>query len=749
MFQFLHKPNQRRSIPIQRYLKSKSILPGLFSAFMIFIFCILSLNAAAQKKNESYELKLKPASSEIRIDGVLNEAAWMDAEVATDFFMVQPMDTSYAKVRTDVRMSYDKDNLYLIAVCYHDPGPYFVESLRRDFAFGKNDNFLLFMDPFGDQTNGFSFGSNAAGAEWDGIMYDGSKVDLSWDNKWVSAVKNYEDRWVVEAAIPFKSIRYKQGITKWGINFSRMDLKSTEKSSWAPVPRQFPTASLAYSGNLVWDQPPPIPGQNISVIPYLLGGISNNHLANPTQRDYRREIGGDVKVAITSSLNLDLTVNPDYSQVEVDRQIPNLDRFELFFPERRQYFLENGDLFSNFGYQNIRPFFSRRIGLGVPIQYGARLSGKLNKDWRLGIMDMQTAKMGSTLPSQNFAVLALQRKVFARSNIGAIFINKESLNFQPGNTATAVSQYNRNAGLEYNLASSNNTWTGKAVTMKSFSPGKKGRDMMQAANLQYISGNWNLNWQHEYVGRNYNAEVGYVPRTGYINLNPQGSYLFFPKKGALVSHGPRIFSANYFDESFKRTDNTNYLAYNLNFRSRATFTGWIANDYVKLLKPFDPTNSGSDSLAVGTEHHWNSWGTEFVSRPQSVFTYSFSSRYGGYYAGGTRLNLTSELGYRFQPYVSLAISSSFNDIRLPEPWKQTKFWLIGPRLDVTMTNKLFFTGFVQYNEQRENINVNTRLQWRYKPASDLFIVYTDNYLPAPFSVKNRFLVLKLTYWWNI
>ncbi len=730
--------------------KGKSGSPlGILSLTGILISCLLSLNAVAQKKNEVYELKLKPAVSAIKIDGILNEAAWLEADVATKFFMVQPMDTSFAKVRTDVRMSYDQDFLYLIAVCYHEPGPYFVESLRRDFAFNKNDNFLLFMDPFDDQTNGFSFGSNAAGAQWDGIMYDGSKVDLSWDNKWVSEVKNYEDRWVFEAAIPFKSIRYKPGIKKWGINFSRMDLKSSEKSSWAPVPRQFATASLAYTGNLVWDQAPPVPGQNISVIPYVLGGVSSDFAIAPTNNDYRRQIGGDVKVAVTPSMNLDLTVNPDYSQVEVDRQVPNLDRFELFFPERRQYFLENGDLFSNFGYQNIRPFFSRRIGLGVPIQYGARLSGKLNKDWRLGLMNMQTAKTQTNLPSQNFTVLAMQRKVFARSNIGAIFINKQSINFQPENSAAGISRYNRNAGLEYNLASSNNTWTGKAVTMKSFSPGKKGRDMMQAANLQYISGNWNLNWQHEYVGRNYNAEVGYVPRTGYININPQAGYLFFPKKGQLVSHGPKIFSATYFNESFKRTDNTNYLAYSFNFRSRATFTSWIANDYVKLQRPFDPTNSGADSLAVGSEHSWEAWGTEFASKPQSLFTYAFSTRYGGYYAGGTRLNLTSEIGYRFQPYVSVAVSSSFNDIRLPQPWNQNRFWLIGPRIDVTMTNKLFFTGFVQYNEQRENININTRLQWRYKPASDLFIVYTDNYLPAPFSVKNRFLVLKLTYWWNI
>lgn len=716
---------------------------------LIYILISLSFNVFSQKKNEQFELKIKPASSEIKIDGIMNEGAWQDADLASKFFMVQPMDTSYAKIRTDVKMSYDKDFLYIIAICYHEPGPYFVESLRRDFTFGKNDNFLLFMDPFDDQTNGFSFGSNAAGAQWDGIMYEGSKVDLSWDNKWESVVKNYEDKWVFEAAIPFKSIRYKPGIKKWGINFSRMDLKSTEKSSWAPVPRQFATASLAYTGNLVWDQAPPVPGQNISLIPYTLGGLSSNHLLNPIKRDRRGEIGGDVKIALNSSLNLDLTVNPDYSQVEVDRQVPNLERFELFFPERRQYFLENGDLFSNFGYQNIRPFFSRRIGLGVPISYGARLSGKINKDLRVGLMNMQTEETSASDPAQNFTVLALQRRVFARSNIGGIFINKQSLNFDDANAAAGISKYNRVAGIEYNLASSTNTWTGKAVTMKSFSPNGGNNDIMQAANLRYWTGNWDISWQHEYVGRDYNAEVGYVPRRGYINLNPQIGYLFFPKKGQILSHGPKLFSANYFDENFKSTDNTNYLAYNINFRSRSTLTGWIANDYVKLQRPFDPTNKGGATLATGTEHSWEAFGLEYSSRPQSLFTMALSTRYGGYYANGNRLNISSELGYRFQPYVSVALSSSYNDIRLPQPWNTTKFWLIGPRLDVTMTNKLFFTGFVQYNEQSDNINLNTRLQWRYKPASDLFIVYTDNYLPAPFSVKNRFLVLKMTYWWNI
>ncbi len=713
---------------------------------------LLSFSLSAQKKNASYQLTIHQATSAIEIDGAMNEPTWETAQVATDFFMVTPMDTSAAKVRTDVRMTYDSEHLYLLAVCYHAlPGPYMVESLRRDFAFGKNDNFLLFMDPFEDQTNGFSFGANAAGAQWDGIMFEGGSVDLSWDNKWTSEVKNYVDRWIFEAAIPFKSIRYKKGITQWGINFSRNDLKTTEKSSWAPVPRQFPTASLAYTGTLVWDQPPPQAGPNISLIPYVLGGLSKDY-TNEKPTVYRKDAGFDAKVAVTSSLNLDLTINPDFSQVDVDRQVTNLSRFELFFPEKRQFFLENGDLFANFGYANIRPFFSRRIGLGVPIRFGARLSGKINKNWRIGAMDMQTGKVDETgLPAQNFSVVTLQRRVFARSNIGVIFVNKESLNYQSGadSTKPAYSQYNRSAGLEYNLASSNNQWTGKVMLLKSFSPATKGKDIVQAGNLKYASRKWIISWQHEYVGRNYNAEVGYVPRRGYIKLNPQISYLFFPKGSKVLSHGPQIISTYFFNESFRKLDNETSLAYNFTFRSRSTLSALVIHDYVRLPQKFDPTRSGKDSLEIGTEHSWNSWGVDYISKPQSVFTYSLSGHYGGYYANGRSLNISGEAGYRFQPYVSITVGWSYNRLRLPEPWNTTTYWLVGPRLDVTMTNTLFFTTFVQYNDQQNNININTRLQWRYKPASDLFIVYTDNYLPGPFAVKSRALVLKLTYWWNI
>lgn len=683
----------------------------------------------------------------------MNEQAWQDAETATDFFMVLPMDTSKAQVKTEVKMTYDDQFIYLAAVCYHAvKGPYMVESLKRDWAFGKNDNFLVFIDPFDDQTSGFAFGSNAAGAQWDGIMYNGgANVDLSWDNKWISVVKNYDDRWIFEMALPFKTIRYKKGITRWGIDFSRLDLKTTEKSSWAPVPRQFPTASLAYSGVLVWDQPPPQAGSNISLIPYILGSAVKDY-EHKIKTNYSQDIGMDAKIALTSSLNLDLTVNPDFSQVEVDQQITNLDRFELFFPEKRQFFLENGDLFSNFGYASIRPFFSRRIGLGVPIHFGARLSGKPNKDWRIGLMNMQTGKVEDNgLPAQNFTVISAQRRVFARSNIGAIVINKSSISYDHDTSGgkPLYADYNRAAGLEYNLASSNNLWTGKFMVLKSFSPGKAGHDISQAAHLQYSSRKWFLYWQHEYVGENFNAEVGYVPRRSYIKLNPQIGYTFFPTGGILLSHGPKLNLIHYFNESFKRTDDEDFLGYSFTFRDQSTLLAWIAHDYVQLLQPFDPTVTGKDTLARGTKHQWYAWGEDYVSKPQKVFTYGLSTRFGNYYANGRRFNFTTTLGYRFQPFVSIAVTTSYNNIQLPQPWGNIVFWLVGPRIDLTMTNKLFFTTFFQYNGQQKNMNLNTRLQWRYRPVSDIFLVYTDNYLPAPFSVRNRALVLKITYWWNI
>jgi Domain of unknown function (DUF5916)/Carbohydrate family 9 binding domain-like len=716
----------------------------------LFLLLCSAVSLFAQKKNEAYQYHIFEAKSAIKVDGSENDAAWKDTELAKDFFMMTPMDTSFAHNKTEVRLCYDHENLYIIATNYKaKKGSLVVESLKRDFNFGANDNFFVVLDTFEDLTNGFSFGASAAGAIWDGQQSDGGMINLNWDNKWTMATKNYDDRWVWEAAIPFKTIRYRPGQLRWGFNCSRLDITTNEKSTWAPIPRQFQSANLGFAGVLVWDKPLPPAGKNISIIPFALTNVSKNFEKN-TALVKNADIGGDVKIALNSSLNLDLTVNPDFSQVEVDVQQTNLDRFELFFPERRQFFLENADLFANFGFQSLRPFFSRRIGLGVPIVYGARLSGKLDRNWRIGVLDTQTQKQDNA-PAQNFAVVALQRKVFARSNVGLLMVNKQSLDYD-NILNKNYSAYNRNVGAEFNLASSNNTWTGKAVVLKSFSPTTSGQDVAFANSLNYNTQRFSAAWRHEYVGQNYNAEVGYVPnaiRKGYQTMIPSMSYLFFVNSKTLISHGPYTQSTVFLNNAGKLTDNETFIAYSFNFRSRATATAWVAYNYVKLFADTDPTNSGKPKLLKDTEHRWNAWGTEIQGSPRNKITYTFGSRWGGYFNNGTRLNIRATIGYRFQPYLATKFTVDYNKINMPAPYNEIKLWLVGPRIDFTFTNNLFWTTFFQYNSQAKNMNLNTRLQWRYKPASDLFIVYTDNYLPENLTLKNRAVVFKITYWWNL
>lgn len=712
----------------------------------------------AQKPNQAYRYTIRPAASSIFVDGRPNELAWEKTEVATDFWQVQPMDTSRSWLKSEVKMCYDDKNIYVLFINYNraEGGKYVVESMRRDFNFGRNDNNLLFLDPFEDQTNGFSFGSNAMGGQWDGQMANGSAINLSWDNKWQSEVSYDGEKWIWEAAIPFKTLRYKEGVKEWGINFSRLDLKTNEKSSWAPVPRQFATATLAYTGTLVWETPPPKPGANVSFIPFMTFNRQRSYAPDfPGRSD--ADFGLDAKVGLTSSLNLDLTLNPDFSQVEVDVQQTNLDRFELFFPERRQFFLENGDIFNDFGSSAIRPFFSRRIGLDAPILYGGRVSGKINTNWRTGVLHMQTGRNAQGTPGSHYSVVSLQRKVFSRSFISGIFANRQTVGTPEGNTT--MTDYNRTLGLEYNLASANNIWTGKAFAIRTFSPLGNQSNGIYSLRLERNSRNLVARINAEHVGDGIQAnEVGFVRRKDYGHLSPTLGYLFFPKSNWIVSHGPRVSLNYYFNKELTRQiEHTHVLSYNVSFFNRSELAVWTARDFVELFNPFDPTNYVREFLAAGTTHRWRALGANFDSKPKSLLTYSSSFRYGGYFADGTRLNLNGSVGYRFQPYASISVNANYNhiafeaDSRLPQNLKNSThdLWLVGSRLDVTLSNKIFFTNFVQYNNQTNNINLNTRFQWRYSPASDLFFVYTDNYFADTLRVRNRAIVLKLTYWWNV
>ena len=292
-----------------------------YSLPLLFFLCSLT-PSAAQINFENYQLPITKTSETIKIDGVLDESTWETASVGKDFFMITPVDTGKATQFSEARVSFDNEFLYIAMIFFNNSiqGEYVVESLKRDFSFGKNDNFLVAIDPFNNQSTGFAFGLNAYGAQWDGTMYDGRSVDLNWDTKWYSEVQFDEEKWVCEIAIPFKSIRYDETSGVWGINFSRLDLKASEKSSWAPVPRQFPSVTLAYAGALVWENPPPEQGNNISLIPYISDNLSQEN-SDPESNSFK--IGGDLKYNLTSALNLDVTLNPDFSQAEVDQQETN------------------------------------------------------------------------------------------------------------------------------------------------------------------------------------------------------------------------------------------------------------------------------------------------------------------------------------------------------------------------------------------------------------------------------------------
>ena len=719
--------------------------------FVVLLFlCTVSGNAAegfADKAdtitntyNKNYIYKVKQKLSSIKIDGVIEEPDWLVAQKADKFFKVLPIDTGYAYQQSEIMMTYDDKALYIAQIFYDTiPGRRIMESFRPDFTFGNNDNLLIFFDTFLDQTNGFSFGVSASGAKWDGLMQNGGRISLDWDAKWESKTKNYPEKWVTEMRIPFKSVRYPVGSKTWNVNFSRLDLKSNEKSAWAPVPRQFPTASLAYTGVMKFDQPLPKPKPQLSFIPYIFGSYSNN-FEEGTGDIYTKDFGFDAKIGISTALNLDLTYNPNFSQVEVDRQITNIDRFELFFPEKRQFFLENSDLFSGFGYSTVTPFFSRRIGLDAPVLAGARLSGKVGNDLRIGFMNMTTRKAGDYL-ARNFTVASVQQKVFARSNIGFIFVNKEYLD-QPADTT----MFNRVAGIDYNLATKNNFWSGKLFYHRSFQPENPGKQYSQGATLAYDRKHVQARLSQTSVGENYVAESGYVRRAGYNFLGPEIKYLFVPNK-RIVSHGIAFENENYFDQKYRKIEHENTLSYEFGFQNMSYLEIGYKDFFVVLQDDFDPTQSGENYLPKGSAYDFAGAYVAYMSTRKNMFSFGFEGAKGSYYTGQIQY-IDGSVGYRIQPYINFTMNFNYTDMDLGEPFERTKLWLVGPKLDVTFTDKIFWTTFVQYNEQIDNVNVNMRIQWRYQPVSDIYLVYTDNFIPGSWTSRNRAVVLKMTYWLN-
>lgn len=711
---------------------------------LCYLFCVLFLLSEVKAQQVISISKVEKA---IKIDGILDDS-WKDMQVYSDFLNSSPIDTGKAQSRTEVRICYDQNFFYLFAKCYESKeGKPIVESLKRDFSYPRTDAFVVFLDPYNDGANGFSFACNTYGAQREGVLESGGNlgVTTSWDNKWYSEVVRTDSVWTVEMAIPFKSLRFNESNLNWKINFSRNDQKLNETSTWVHVPRNFNVANMAFMADLLWEEHPPVSGKNISLIPYLRAGYSEK---------LEGDVGMDAKIGISSALNLDLTVNPDFSAVEVDQQVTNLDRFELFFPERRQFFIENSDLFSSLGFANSRPFFSRRIGLTNdakgrvienPILGGLRLSGKINDQIRIGVMSVQTSNgQDNTLNPENFSIASIQKKVFKRSTIGGFYLDKESFT---SNGEYLKKRSVKTTGAEFNFNSWDSKWQGKTFVHSSFdSTNKVG--VNQGFNLNYSNKYFNASITQEMVTTDFNAEAGYVRRKNYFYVKPTIEYIVYPKTDKLIFYSFGGGSQDYLDLQGNPNDLSHYVYYKTRLKNTAQMQLTFSNSYLKLNKDFDPSGAGGEKLLLGSEYRMNNIVYQFTSNERKSLFLDIKTG-GGEYFNGDKFYLNGSLRYRIVPKFVFSLNYSYDKIILPSPYTSTTWTLVGPKFEYLFTTKLFWTTYIQYNQQLDNVNINSRLQWRYKPASDLFIVYTDNYLPDSFANKSRGIVVKFTYWFNI
>lgn len=742
-------------------------------------FLIFSLIAFISSSVYSQSISIKRATGPITLDAEMNEPDWGFAEVANDFKQYFPMDTSRAIAQSEIRLTYDDNFIYVFARMERiKSNNYVTPTLRRDYRGEANDGITIVFDTFKDKTNGFLFGVNPFGVQREGLITNGGSggggrggggdLNLNWDNKWYSEAKIHEGYWTVEMAIPFKTIRFKDGLKSWLVNFYRIDSEFAERSTWNGLPRNFSLQTLAHNKELIWDSPLGKPGPNVSLIPYTAARTSRN-FEEETPSESSVAFGGDAKIGLGPAMNLDLTVNPDFSQVEVDEQVTNLDRFEIFFPERRQFFLENADLFSDFGLDGIRPFFSRRIGVTRdtstgqnvqnPIYFGARASGKINNNLRVGLLNMQAGEIESIgLPSTNYTVATFQQKVFSRSNIGMIFVNKQAFQDSIGGDFTmSPMQYSRTLGMDFNLQSADNKWNGKVFYHRSFDEEKSDSTFSTGARISYNTYAWDISATTTNTGSNFSPEVGFVRRRDLLRLAPTAFYSFYPKSKIIRSHGPGFDFDILGNETYGMLDYDINLMYRIRFLNTASFDMRLRQEYTYLFNDFDPTNTDGVELPADTDYANNVIIASFRSNSRNKLYFNISTRSGGYF-NGTRINLDGEITYRMQPYALFTLNFTYNRIRLPQPYNSADLYLIGPRIDLTFTKNIFWTTFFQFNSQIQNLNINSRLQWRFKPVSDLFFVYTDNYfadagsngdvvtIGAP---KARAFVLKLTYWLNL
>jgi hypothetical protein len=487
-----------------------------------FVAVIVSLSALSQsvatqsgQPAVSASFASRPVSSASRIteapsiDGALDESVWQTAAPLTGFVQAEPFEGMPASENTEVRILYDDEAIYVGVVCHDsDPSSIITTDTRRDARLDQMDSFQMILDTFHDRQNGFVFGTNAAGVQYDAQVRDQGEEEDSWDGSWDVRTAVTATSWVAEFRIPLRTLRYGPAPQTWGVNFFRNIQRTRERTYWSPLAREYELGRLTSAGELRGlELTSP---RNFKLLPYVVGS-ANRDFTPGSETDFDRDFGFDAKFGITPSLNLDLTYDTDFAQVEVDTQQINLTRFNLRFPEKRPFFLENSGLFTVGKEEEVDLFFSRRIGLDdegqlVPIRGGGRLTGKVN-GFNVGVLNMQTGDVG-TEPGNNFSLLRVSRELRNRSGIGAMFVNRSATG-----SLSQSGDWNRTWGADARLG------VGEHFTLAGFgarteTPGLTGRDFAYNVDSEYDDGRHRAGFEYGRTGEAFNPEVGFIEKEG-------------------------------------------------------------------------------------------------------------------------------------------------------------------------------------------------------------------------------------------
>ena len=756
-------------------------LPFLVSsAFLLLISISANANQTATPLPEPNQaapatartVAAHPVETRPIIDGdVLHEAIWRVAPIATDFIQNAPDEGNPATERTEVRIIYTNDTLYFGVICYdREPESIITSTSRRDSSMNDADSFQLILDTFNDDQNGFIFGTTPSGQEYDGQVINeggsgglfgggggggfsrggGGGFNLNWDGAWQIRTKITEIGWTAEFAIPFSTIRYANAEQPiWGVNFQRNLRRRNETAFWAPLPRQYNLYRLSLAGTLLGLRPPGNLSRNLQLTPYAVGKALTRDAMPARHPILTGDAGIDLKYTVTSGLTIDGTYNTDFAQVEVDDQQINLDRFNLFFPEKRPFFLENAGAFtvSNEGASRAPDlgqtdlFFSRRIGISntgqqIPILAGTRLSGKISQSTTIGFLNMQTEDVTGVGAANNFTVFRGRRDLPNRSSLGPIFINRVATG-----TLSQANDYNRTYAVDGRWGLGQNGLV-QGFYGRTETPGRSGRDHALNVAANYSSESWRLLTSYQENGEDFNPEVGFVRRTGGFrkfdfginNTSRPNGFLKFQELTPHMSFSRFWNFSGVMETSFL------HMHFSGEFDDSSTTGAWYDVKSERVLRPF--TVSGIPILPG--RYDFSETQYSFRYNRSAPISFGVSTTAGGFF-DGTIVTFRPSLRMRYEDVLNLSLSYSRNDIDLPGGSTVTN--LASARFGYNITPRVFLQALLQHNDSANVWSSNVRFGWLNDANTGLFLVYNEiegisDYVPLG---AGRSLILKFSH----